>query len=64
MALDTKLQERIETLARELLRNLYGPKGYPAWGTKFADIEERTAEVGDALGRAMLLGSLPQDFCY
>jgi hypothetical protein len=54
MALDTKLQERIEALAGELLRDLYGPKGYPAWGTKFVDIEEQTGEVGDALACAML----------
>ena len=54
MALDAKLHERIEALAWELLRDLYGPKGCPAWGTKFAEIEEQTGEVGDALGCAML----------
>ncbi len=54
MALNTKLRERIEALAVELLRDLYGPKGYPAWGTKFVEIEEQTGEVGDALGCAML----------
>ena len=54
MALDTKLQERVEAVAEELLRDLYGPKGCPAWGTKFVEIEEQTAEVGDALACAML----------
>ena len=54
MALDTKLQERIEALAAELRRELYGPKGYPPWGTKFVDMEEQTGEVGDALACAML----------
>jgi hypothetical protein len=54
MALDTKLRDRIEALAKELLRDLYGPKGYPAWGTKFVEIEEQTSEVGDALASAML----------
>jgi hypothetical protein len=54
MALDSKLLERIEELAGELLRDLYGPKGCPAWGTKFVEIEDQTGEVGDALACAML----------
>jgi hypothetical protein len=54
MALSPKLQERVEALAEELRRELYGPKGYPPWGTKFADMEEETGEVGDALACAML----------
>ena len=54
MAMDAKLQERVEELAEELLRYLYGPKGCPAWGTKFVEIEEQTGEVGDALACAML----------
>ena len=58
MAMDTKLRQRINELAEELLRDLYGPKGYPAWGTNFVDIEEQTGEVGDALACAMLSHSL------
>jgi hypothetical protein len=58
MALSPKLQEKVEALADELRRELYGPKGYPPWGTKFADMEEQTGEVGDALGCAMLSHSL------
>jgi hypothetical protein len=54
MGLDTKLQGRIEALAEELLHDLYGPAGCPAWGSKFVEIEEQTGEVGDALACAML----------
>jgi hypothetical protein len=49
MALSARLREKVEALADELRRELYGPKGYPPWGTKFADMEEQTGEVGDAL---------------
>lgn len=58
MAMDAKLRQRINKLAEELLRDLYGAKGYPAWGTKFIEIEEQTGEVGDALACAMLSHSL------
>lgn len=58
MALSPRLQEKVEALADELRRELYGPKGYPPWGTKFVDMEEQTGEVGDALACAMLSHSL------
>ena len=58
MALSPRLQEKVEVLADELRRELYGPKGYPPWGTKFVDMEQQTGEVGDALACAMLSHSL------
>jgi hypothetical protein len=58
MAISQELRGRIETLAAELRKELYGPKGYPPWGTKFVEIEEQTGEVGDALACAMLSQSL------
>jgi hypothetical protein len=60
MALNERLRERIEAFSAELRREVYGPQGYPAWGTKFVDIEERTAEVGDAIACAMLSQSLQE----
>jgi hypothetical protein len=54
MAISQELQGRIEALAADLRKVLYGPKGYPPWGTKFVEIEEQTGEVGDALACAML----------
>ena len=60
MAISQQLQKRIEVLADELNKELYGPKGYPPWGTKFVEMEQRTVEVGDALGCAMLARELQQ----
>ncbi len=58
MAISQQLRGRIEAVAAELNRELYGPKGYPPWGTKFVEMEEQTGEVGDALACAMLSRSL------
>ena len=54
MAISQQLRDRIEAVAAELRQELYGPKGYPPWGTKFVDMEQQTGEVGDALACAML----------
>lgn len=58
MALNEKLRERIQAFSAELRREVYGPQGYPAWGTRFTDIENQTAEVGDAIACEMLSQSL------
>jgi hypothetical protein len=42
MALNEKLRDRIRAFSAELRREVYGPQGYPAWGTKFIDIENQT----------------------
>jgi hypothetical protein len=60
MAISKQLQERIAELARGLREELWGPKGYPAWGTKFVEIEERTGEVGDAVACALLSRGLQE----
>ena len=60
MALNEKLRERIRVFSAELRREVYGPQGYPAWGTKFVDIEEQTGEVGDAVACEMLSQSLQE----
>jgi len=58
MAISQQLQGRIEALAAELRKELYGPRGCPPWGTKFVEMEEQTGEVSDALGCEMLSQSL------
>ena len=60
MAISKQLQERIAELATELREELWGSNGYPAWGTKFVEIEERTGEVGDALACALLCRGLQE----
>ena len=52
MAINERLREKIRQISAELRFDLFGPKGYPAWGTKFEDIEDATGEVGDALACA------------
>lgn len=58
MAISSELRGRIADLARELRKELWGPKGYPPWGTKFVEMEERTADVGDALACELLAQTL------
>ena len=60
MAIHEKLREKISQISAELCFDLFGPKGYPAWGTSFEEIEEATGEIGDALACAMLSQSLQQ----
>ena len=60
MALNEKLRDRIRAFSAELRREVYGPQGYPAWGTKFIDIENQTAEVGDAIACELLSQSLQE----
>ena len=60
MAISRQLRDRIGELAAELRQELWGPAGYPAWGTTFVEIEERTGEVGDVLACALLSGGLQE----
>ena len=54
MAISKELRERIKGMTAELRREMWGPNGAPAWGTTFAEIEDETGEVGDAIGCALL----------
>jgi hypothetical protein len=49
MTISARLRERIEDVAGELRRELYGEQGYPEWGTKFAAMETEACAIGDAL---------------
>lgn len=60
MALSEKLRERIQVLVGELRFEVFGPEGYPAWGTKFVDLEEQTGEVGDAIACQLLSRGLQE----
>lgn len=54
MAINERLREKIRQVSAELRFDLFGPQGYPAWGTTFEEIEDATGEVGDALACEML----------
>ena len=60
MAMNEKLRKRIRALAAELRFEVFGPEGYPSWGTKFVDIENQTAEVGDAIACELLSQGLQE----
>jgi hypothetical protein len=60
MALNESLRDRIKGMTAELRREMWGPSGAPAWGTTFAEIEEETAEIGDAVACALLSEGLQE----
>ncbi len=60
MAISKGLHERIRGMMAELRREIWGPSGAPAWGTKFIEIEEQTGEVGDAIACALLSEGLQE----
>ena len=60
MSLAPEVRLRVEELASELRLLLYGPTGTPAWGTKFAAIEDEACEVGDAVSRCLMSQALQE----
>jgi len=60
MAISEALRKRIKGMTTELRREMWGPGGAPAWGTKFVDIEDQTGEVGDAIACALLSEGLQE----
>jgi len=60
MAISKELRDRIKGMTAELRREMWGPSGAPAWGTKFVEIEEQTGEVGDAIACALLSEGLQE----
>jgi hypothetical protein len=60
MAINESLRDRIKGMTAELRRGMWGPSGAPAWGTTFAEIEEETAEIGDAVACALLSEGLQE----
>ena len=60
MAISKELRERIKGMTAELRREMWGPSGAPAWGVAFAEIEEETGEIGDALACGLLSEGLQE----
>ncbi len=46
-------QTLIDGTAKYFIEKLYGPDGMP-WGTRFADLEELSFQLGQAIARAMM----------
>jgi NADH pyrophosphatase NudC (nudix superfamily) len=47
------LRPVLQAAAKNLLHHLYGPQG-PAWGTRFADMEQVVKQLSDYLGTEIL----------
>ena len=43
----------IQGVAKYFLEKVYGPEGMP-WGTRFADLEELSVQIGQAMSRSMV----------
>ena len=54
MAISEALRERIKGMTAELRREMWGLGGAPAWGMTFAEIEDQTGEIGDAVACGLL----------
>ena len=46
-------QALIQGVAKYFIEKLYGPAGMP-WGTRFADLEELSVQIGQAVSRSMV----------
>ena len=46
-------QTLIQGVAKYFLEKVYGPDGMP-WGTQFADLEELSVQIGQAMSRSMI----------
>ena len=57
MAIRAEVRQRVEELTAELRLLLHGEGGLPPAGTKFIDMEDQAAEMGDALAQALLSAS-------
>src|SRR3974377_2022504 len=49
----------IQGVAKYFLEKVYGPEGMP-WGTRFADLEELSVQIGQAMSRSMVDQALAQ----
>lgn len=48
-----ELENLLQGVAKQLIHRVYGPDGMP-WGTKFADLEELSVQLGQAISESMI----------
>ena len=53
MATVVDQQALVQGVAKYFIEKVYGPDGMP-WGTKFADLEELSVQIGQAISRSMM----------
>lgn len=49
-----EVAERLAAVARDLRIAIYGGEGFPAWGTKFGEIEQQGMAVGLEMARLFM----------
>jgi hypothetical protein len=52
--LTAEMRQRLAEVASEARRLVYGEKGFPVWGTTFAEIESDAREVGHEFIRLLM----------
>ena len=45
---------RVAQVARDLRTAIYGPEGFPVWGTKFDEIEQQGMQIGLEVARQFM----------
>lgn len=58
--INPETQARLRKVAAEMRGLLYGPDGYPEWGTQFAAIEQDGMAVGLELARLLMEQSVDE----
>ncbi len=53
MATVVDQQALVQGVAKYFIEKVYGPDGMP-WGAKFADLEELSVQIGQAISRSMM----------
>jgi len=53
MATVVDQQALVQGVAPYFIEKVYGPDGMP-WGTKFADLEELSVQIGQAISRSLM----------
>jgi hypothetical protein len=59
-AIDPELQSRLQEMAAEMRRALYGEAAFPEWGTRFREIEQDGMSVGLELARLVIEQSVAE----
>lgn len=53
-----QLAGQLAQVARDLRRAIYGPEGFPQWGTRFDEIEQQGMDLGLEVARLFMEQSL------
>lgn len=52
--LSPEVAAELAQMARQMRIAVYGPDGYPVWGTKFTEIEDQGMDIGLELARVFM----------